>query len=195
MNGIRDFLVITGDPVGSNDRGKITGVFDVNSIRFMEYLKHMNEEVLQEEPVYYGGALNYAGVNPAAIAGRMKKKMEAGCEYFLTQPIFTEEDIDRIRELKEMTGARILCGIMPLVSYRNAMFMKNEMPGIHVSDEIVSRYQPDMSKQDAEEVAVKISLKVAEQLLEVADGFYLMTPFHRVALVNRIIDGIRKLLG
>ncbi len=195
VNGIRDFLVITGDPVGSNDRGKITGVFDVNSIRFMEYLKHMNEEVLQEEPVYYGGALNYAGVNPAAIAGRMKKKMEAGCEYFLTQPIFTEEDIDRIRELKEMTGARILCGIMPLVSYRNAMFMKNEMPGIHVSDEIVSRYQPDMSKQDAEEVAVKISLKVAEQLLEVADGFYLMTPFHRVALVNRIIDGIRKLLG
>ena len=74
VNGIRDFLVITGDPVGSNDRGKITGVFDVNSIRFMEYLKHMNEEVLQEEPVYYGGALNYAGVNPAAIAGRMKKE-------------------------------------------------------------------------------------------------------------------------
>ena len=195
VNGIRDFLVITGDPVGSNDRGKITGVFDVNSIRFMEYLKHMNEEVLQEEPVYYGGALNYAGGNPAAIAGRMKKKMEAGCQYFLTQPVFTEEDIDRIRELKELTGARILCGIMPLVSYRNAMFMKNEMPGIHVSDEIVSRYQPDMAKEDAEETAVKISMEVAEKLLEVADGFYLMTPFHRVALVNRIIDGIRKLLG
>lgn len=60
-NGIRDFLVITGDPVGPDNRGKITGVFDVNSIRFMEYLQHMNEEIFPDQPVYYGGALNYAG--------------------------------------------------------------------------------------------------------------------------------------
>ena len=195
INGIRDFLVITGDPVGSNDRGKITGVFDMNSIRFMKYLKHMNEELFPEEPVYYGGALNYAGVNVTAIADRMKKKMDAGCAYFLTQPIFTGEDIERIKELKRLSGGKMICGIMPLVSYRNAMFMKNEMPGIHVSDEIVNQYQPDMKKEDAEEVAVRISLEVAEKLLEVADGFYLMTPFHRVSLVNRIIDAIRKMLS
>lgn len=193
VNGIRDFLVITGDPVGPDDQGKITGVFDMNSIRFMEYLKHMNEEIFGEYPVYYGGALNYAGVNINAIAGRMRKKMDAGCAYFLTQPIFSEEDIQRIRDLKQMVNARIICGLMPLVSYRNAMFMQNEMPGIHVNDQIIARYRPDMSRQEAEDTAVTLCVDIARQLYDVADGFYLMTPFHRVGLVNRIIDGIREL--
>lgn len=191
-NGIRDFLVITGDPVGPDNRGKITGVFDVNSIRFMEYLQHMNEEIFPDQPVYYGGALNYAGNNIWAIAGRMRKKMEVGCSYFLTQPIFSEEDVQRVIELKEMTGAKIICGLMPLVSYRNALFMKNEMPGIHVNDEILNRYDPEMSREEAEDTAVVLCLDIAEALRRAADGFYLMTPFHRVGLVNRIINAIKQ---
>lgn len=193
VNGIRDFLVITGDPVGPEGRGRITDVFDMNSIRFMKYLQHMNEEVFGEYPVFYGGALNYAGVNIQAVAGRMREKMAAGCSYFLTQPVFSEEDVCRIRELKAMTGARILCGLMPLVSYRNALFMQNEMPGIHVNEEILSRYRPDMTREEAEETAVSICLETAEQLYDVTEGFYLMTPFHRVGLVNRIIAGIRRM--
>lgn len=191
-NGIRDFLVITGDPVGPDNRGKITGVFDVNSIRFMEYLQHMNEEIFPDQPVYYGGALNYAGNNIRAIVGRMRKKMEAGCAYFLTQPIFSEEDVQRVIELKEMTGAKIICGLMPLVSYRNALFMKNEMPGIHVNDEILNRYDPEMSREEAEDTAVALCLDITEALRGAADGFYLMTPFHRVGLVNRIINAIKQ---
>lgn len=191
-NGIRDFLVITGDPVGPDNRGKITGVFDVNSIRFMEYLQHMNEEIFPDQPVYYGGALNYAGNNIRAISGRMRKKMEAGCAYFLTQPIFSEEDVQRVIELKEMTGAKIICGLMPLVSYRNALFMKNEMPGIHVNDEILNRYDPEMSREEAEDTAVALCLDIAEALRGAADGFYLMTPFHRVVLVKRIINAIKQ---
>lgn len=191
-NGIRDFLVITGDPVGPENRGKITGVFDMNSIRFMEYLRHMNGEVFGEKPVYYGGALNYAGTNIDAVARRMQKKLEAGCSYFLTQPIFSEADIQRIYDLKGLVDAKIICGIMPIVSYRNAMFLKNEMPGIHVNDEIVSRYRQDMSREEAENVAVELSVSIAERLSDVADGYYLMTPFHRVGLVNRIINEIRR---
>lgn len=193
VNGIRDFLVITGDPVGVDNRGRVTGVFDMNSIRFMEYLEHMNEEIFGEYPVYYGGALNYSGVNKNAIANRIRKKMEAGCSYFLTQPIFSKEDIQRIKELKAMTEAKIICGLMPLVSYRNAMFMQNEMPGIHVDEQIISRYRPDMTREEAEETAVSLCVDIAEELYDAADGFYLMTPFHRVGLVNRIIDAIRKL--
>lgn len=192
VNGIRDFLVITGDPVGKDNRGQITGVFDMNSVRFMEYLKHMNEEIFGEYPVYYGGALNYNGVNKNAIADRMKKKRDAGCSYFLTQPVFSKEDIQRIRELKEMVDAKIICGLMPLVSYRNALFMQNEMPGIHVDEEIISRYRPDMTREEAEETAVSLCVEIAEKLCDPADGFYLMTPFHRVGLVNRIIDRIRE---
>lgn len=192
VNGIRDFLIITGDPVGKDNRGRITGVFDMNSIRFMEYLKHMNEEIFGEWPVYYGGALNYNGVNKNAIAERMRKKLQAGCSYFLTQPIFSGEDIQRIWELKGMVDAKIICGLMPLVSYRNAVFMQQEMPGIHVDEQIISRYRPDMTREEAEETAVSLCLEIAEKLYDAADGFYLMTPFHRVGLVNRIIQAVRK---
>lgn len=195
VNGIRDLLVITGDPVGRDDRGKITGVFDMNSIRFMDYLKHMNEEVFGNDPIYYGGALNYDGPNINAIISRMTKKMEAGCSYFLTQPVFSEGDIERIRELKQSTGAKIICGIMPIVSYRNALFMQNEMPGIHIDDTIVAKYKPDMSREDAEAVAIEVSVEIAGKLADIADGYYIMTPFHRVELVVKIMGMIREITG
>ena len=193
INGIRDFLIITGDPVSRDDRGAITGVFDVNSIRLMEYVKNMNREVFSDDPVYYGGALNYSGVNITAIAGRMKEKIEQGVSYFLTQPVFSEEDIARIKELKELVETKIICGIMPLVSYKNALFMHNEMPGIHVPDEVLFKYRPDMSREEAEQTAISVCVEAAKKLYGVADGFYLMTPFGRVNLVNRIIKEIKKI--
>lgn len=64
----------------------------------------------------------------------MRLKMEAGAQWFLTQPIYGQDDIDRLRELKEKSGGRIIAGIMPLVSRKNALFIKNEMPGIHVPE-------------------------------------------------------------
>ena len=67
---------------------------------------------------------------------RVKKKMEAGATFFMTQPAFCDEDIERIATIKKETGARILCGIMPLVSFKNASFMKNEMTGINVTDAV-----------------------------------------------------------
>ena len=191
INGIRDMLIITGDPVARDDRNIISGVFDMNSIKLMDYVKNMNEEIFQTEPVYYGGALNYAGVNIEAIVTRMQKKMQAGCSYFLTQPVYSDEDICRVKELKERTGAKIILGIMPLVSYKNALFMKNEMPGIHVPDELIGRYQQDMTREEAENVAVEVSVEIGKKTSGFADGFYFMTPFNRVALINRIIHKLR----
>ena len=193
INGIRDMLIITGDPVGRDDRGTITSVFDMNSIRLMEYVQNMNEEMFLEEPFYYGGALNYAGVNIDAIETRMRKKMEAGCSYFLTQPVYSDTDIARVQELKKRTGAKIILGLMPLVSYKNAMFMKNEMPGIDIPDEVVACFKPDMSREEAEKAAETICVAIGEKAKDFADGYYLMTPFNRVALVNRIIDQLRLL--
>ncbi|MGN0155412.1 MAG: bifunctional homocysteine S-methyltransferase/methylenetetrahydrofolate reductase [Lachnospiraceae bacterium] len=193
INGIRDMLIITGDPVARDDRNIISSVFDFNSIRLMEYVKNMNAETFREEPFSYGGALNYAGVNIQAIADRMKKKMEAGCSYFLTQPVYSDADINRVRELKNMTGAKIILGIMPLVSYKNAVFMKNELPGIDVPEDVIERYHLEMERSEAEETAVDISVEIGKKALDFADGFYLMTPFNRVALVNRIINRLREL--
>lgn len=191
INDIRNLLVITGDPVAREDRNVITPVFDFNSVKLMQYIQNMNREVFEGEPFYYGGALNYAGANIEMIVKKMQRKMDAGCSYFLTQPVYSDENIERVRQLKEMTGAKIICGIMPLVSLKNARFMKNEMPGIHVPDKIVERYTADMKREEAERTAVEISVEIGKKMADFADGYYIMTPFHRVQLVNRIINGLR----
>lgn len=191
LNGIRHFLIVTGDPVSRADRERVTSVYDFNSIKCMQYVKEMNQDVFAAAPLVYGGALNYHGANPDAIAERVRLKMEAGCGFFLTQPVYTSEDVERLKYIRERTHAKLMCGIMPLVSYRNAMFVRNEMPGIHVSDEIVVRYREDMSREEAEEVAVQVSLEIADRLYEIADGFYFMTPFNRTGLIVRIMQAIR----
>lgn len=91
-----------------------------------------------------------------------------------------------------MTGAKIIAGIMPLVSYKNATFMANEMPGIHVPESIVNLYSPDMSREEAEKVAVSVSLDIADKMREMTDGYYFMVPFNRVKLICDIIKQIRK---
>lgn len=106
--------------------------------------------------------------------------------------MYDEESIARIATIKEQLDTKILCGIMPLVSYRNAMFIKNEMPGIHVPEEVAAQYSPEMTKEEAEEVAVRISLDLMRKMKNVTDGYYFMVPFNRVSLIGRIIDEIKS---
>lgn len=187
MNGIRHTLIVTGDPVIRGDRERIRSVFNMNSIKLMEYLKTMNEEIFEEKPIFYGGALNQNTGSPEIIARRMRKKMEAGASWFLTQPVYNEAGIQRLRQLREMTGARILAGIMPLVSRKNALFMKNEMPGIDVPDAVLDLYPENDTREHYEEAAVKISLSLIDQLKDSCDGYYLMTPFNRTGLIRKIL--------
>lgn len=187
VNGIRNMLLVTGDPIPSEHRQSATGVFDFNSIQLMSRVNDMNAEHFSEEPMYYGGALNYGRGNLDVIINRMKKKIEAGAAYFLTQPIFSEEDVKRIAYIKERVDTKILCGIMPFVSYRNANFVKNEIMGIHVPDEVLNRYHPDMEKEEAENVGAALANEIIEKLSPYADGYYFMLPFNRVSLMDRIV--------
>ena len=153
----------------------------------VEYVKELNQEIFLQDAFSYGGALNQNQANEDQVMKRMQKKIDAGLSWFMTQPIYSDEEVEKLGRMKQELNTKILCGIMPLVSYRNAMFIKNEMPGIQVPDEIVAQYRPDMSRAEAEDVAVRISLSIMEKLEEVADGFYFMTPFNRVSLITRII--------
>ncbi|MBH1940575.1 bifunctional homocysteine S-methyltransferase/methylenetetrahydrofolate reductase [Mobilitalea sibirica] len=187
IHGIRNLLIVTGDPVPGDSRVSTTGVFDYNSIRLMEYVKEMNIEHFKTEPFYYGGALNHGRGSIEKVVARMKKKIDAGAKFFLTQPVYSIEDAERILRIKELVDTKILCGIMPLVSYRNANFIKNEFSGINVPDEIVNRYRPDMSKEEAELVGASIAREIMEFLEPVADGYYIMLPFNRVSLMEKIM--------
>lgn len=188
MNGIRNFLFVTGDPVPAGDRGSITSVYDYHSVTLMNYVRQMNREHFAEDPIAYGGALNYGRANIDAEIRRMQKKCEAGASFFLTQPIYSDEDMERIRYIKSRIDTKIICGIMPLVSYRNAVFMKNEITGINVPDEIIAQYDKDMSREEAQAVGVRIAVEIAEKLKETADGYYFMVPFNRAGMIAEIME-------
>ncbi len=188
MNGLRNLLIVTGDPVPGDDRKNVTGVFDYNSIRFMKYVTEMNAELFPEDGFFFGGALNYNFPNGEKVAERMEKKMEAGCSFFLTQPIFSDEDVERIKWLKERTGAKILAGILPPVSLKNASFIRNEMAGMNVPDSVMEKYRPDMTREGGEIAGAEIAKELMRKLDPYADGYYFMLPFNRVSLIERIFS-------
>ncbi|MBQ7863325.1 MAG: bifunctional homocysteine S-methyltransferase/methylenetetrahydrofolate reductase [Lachnospiraceae bacterium] len=187
MNGLRNLLIVTGDPVPGDDRKTVTGVFDYNSIRFMDYVTEMNKELFPEDTFFFGGALNYNYPNGEKVAERMEKKMAAGCSFFLTQPIFSDTDVERIKWLKERTGAKILAGILPPVSLKNANFIRNEMAGMNVPDEVIERYRPDMTREEGEIAGAEIAKGLMKKLDPFVDGYYFMLPFNRVSLMERIL--------
>ena len=186
IHDIRNLLLVTGDPIPADCRKTTTSVFDYNSIRLMQYVRELNVEHFETDPFVYGGALNYAGVNVDAIVKRMQQKIEAGASYFMTQPIFAKEDRERVALLKERTGATILCGIMPPVSYKNAVFVKNEIAGIRIPDEIVARYDAGMSKEEAEWVGVELARELMKEMDDFADGYYFMLPFNRISMIEKL---------
>lgn len=187
INNINNFLVITGDPIPSMVRSSVKSVFNFDSVGLMNIISDMNEDQFADKPVIYGGAINQGRVNFKVELARVKKKMDAGAAFFMTQPVFSDEDIDRLRQIKEETGARILCGIMPFVSLRNATFMKNEMTGINVTDEILSRYRADMTKEEGEETGIQIAKEIIAKTTDFVDGYYFSFPFNRVHMLEKII--------
>lgn len=187
INNINNFLVITGDPIPSVVRASVKSVFNFDSVGLMNIINDMNQEQFADKPVVYGGAINQGRANFKVELARVKKKMEAGATFFMTQPVFSDEDIERLRQIKEETGARLLCGIMPFVSLRNAAFMKNEMTGINVTDEILSRYRADMTKEEGEETGVRIAKEIIAKTTDFVDGYYFSFPFNRVHMLQKIV--------
>lgn len=190
INGINNFLIITGDPIPVMARQVVKSVFNFDSVGLMRIADEMNSEALKDSPLTYGGAINQSRRRIESEIKRVQKKMEAGAEFFLTQPVFTAEDAERLRRVKEETGARILCGIMPLVSRKNALFMKNEISGVNVTDEVIDRYPENADREDGENVGVELAKEMIAATRDFADGYYFSFPFNRTYLLKRIIQEV-----
>lgn len=188
INDINNFLIITGDPIPVMARQVVKSVFNFDSVGLMRIADEMNSEALKDSPLTYGGAINQSRRRIESEIKRVQKKMEAGAEFFLTQPVFTAEDAERLRRVKEETGARILCGIMPLVSRKNALFMKNEISGVNVTDEVIDRYPENADREDGENVGVELAKEMIAATRDFADGYYFSFPFNRTYLLKRIIQ-------
>lgn len=190
INGINNFLIITGDPIPVMARQVVKSVFNFDSVGLMRIADEMNSDALKNIPLTYGGAINQSRLKIESEIKRVQKKMDAGAEFFLTQPVFTEEDVNRLRRVKDETGARILCGIMPLVSRKNAMFMKNEISGVNVTDDIINRYPENATKEEGENIGVELAKEMIALTEDFADGYYFSFPFNRTYLLKRIIKNM-----
>ena len=123
---------------------------------------------------------------------RAVEKLENGMTGFLTQPVLSAQAVVNLKKTRETLGekAKILAGIMPVVSQRNAIFMENEVNGIHVDAEIIERFA-GLDRAQGEELGLEVSVKAAQAAAPYADGFYLMTPFNRIALMERLIARLK----
>lgn len=184
---IRNILAVTGDPIAMADKNNIKSVFDLNSFKLMELITTMNKEVFAGGPIHIGGALNLNGLNPDVELSRMFKKMDRGASFFLTQPIFDDNVINLLPQIKEHKNTKILGGIMPLVSYRNAHFLNNEVAGIRIPENIINKFDKDMGKEEAELLGIEIAVEIANKMKDHVQGFYFITPFNRVQMIMKII--------
>ncbi|MGI6113858.1 MAG: bifunctional homocysteine S-methyltransferase/methylenetetrahydrofolate reductase [Mahellales bacterium] len=191
IENIRNILAVTGDPVAAADRDEIKPVFNFNSLKLMEFITTMNNEVFSEDPVNIGGALNLNVPNPKVQVARARKKAEKGAAFFLTQPIFDDRVIDLLPQIIKHEGIKVLGGIMPLVSYRNALFLNNEVAGINIPDSIVKGFDKNMTREEGETLGIEIALSIADKIKEYVHGFYFITPFNRVEMIMKIINKIR----
>ena len=192
--GVREVLAITGDPIPTAERDEVKNVYQFNSRKLAQYIVSLageGREMPSPMPVF--GALNLNARNFDVELRRAGEKLENGMSGFLTQPVLSEQAVENLRRTRETLGSRakILAGIMPVVSQRNAIFMENEINGIHVEEEIIQQFA-GLDRAQGEELGLEISLKMARKALPYADGFYLMTPFNRVALMERLIARLKE---
>ena len=191
--GVREVLAITGDPIPTAERDEVKNVYQFNSRKLAQYIVSLAGEGREmPSPMTVFGALNLNARNFEVELRRAGEKLENGMSGFLTQPVLSEQAVENLRRTRETLGerAQILAGIMPVVSQRNAIFMENEVNGIHVAEDITEAFA-GLDREQGEALGLEISLKMAREALPYADGFYLMTPFNRVALMERLIARLK----
>ena len=191
--GVREVLAITGDPIPTAERDEVKNVYQFNSRKLAQYIVSLAGEGREmPSPITVFGALNLNARNFEVELRRAAEKLENGMSGFLTQPVLSAQAVENLKKTRETLGerAKILAGILPVVSQRNAIFMENEVNGIHVDEAIIQKFE-GLDRTAGEEMGLEVSVQAAKAAAPYADGFYLMTPFNRVALMERLIARLR----
>ena len=192
MENVHNVLAVTGDPIPTGDRGSVKSVYQFNSRVLAKFIRGLGESG-EAEPFFVCGGLNINAVRFDLELERAKEKMDCGVSAFLTQPVLSEQaalHLERARD--ELRGAKLIGGLFPVVSEKNARFLQSEVHGITV-DEAVVRAYAGLDRAHGEDMAVRLCREAASRISPFVDGYYMMTPFQRVELVCRVIRATRNL--
>ena len=192
MENVHNVLAVTGDPIPTGDRGSVKSVYQFNSRVLAKFIRGLGESG-EAEPFFVCGGLNINAVRFDSELDRAKEKMDCGVSAFLTQPVLSEQaalHLERARD--ELRGVKLIGGLFPVVSEKNALFLQSEVHGITV-DEAVVRAYAGLDRAQGEDMAVRLCREAASRISPFVDGYYIMTPFQRVELVCRVIRATRNL--
>ncbi len=193
--GLRNLLIITGDPPKVGNYPDVTGVFDVDSIGLITLAKRLNRGIdlggreLSGQTSFVIGA----GANPASTGlereiERCFLKAEAGADFFISQPVFDSEILLDFIERIRGTNIPLMAGIWPLASYRNALFLNNEVPGVSIPEHIMKRMEKTGTKEEAVREGILIAREILESVRSAVCGVQVSPPF---GVIQTAVDVIR----
>jgi len=195
--GLRNVLIITGDPPKLGDYPEAASVFDVDSIGLTRIVHRLNRgmdiagnTIGKPTSFFQGVGCNPGSLNFSEEMDRLQKKIEAGAEYVMTQPVYDHSTFEKfLRGYKKLgTQLPLLIGICPLASYRNAEFLHNEVPGMQIPDEILKR----MARPETQDLQRAEGIKIAQEALKEfrteVQGTYIMPPFNRADIALAVVE-------
>ncbi|KKI93587.1 homocysteine methyltransferase [Bacillus sp. SA1-12] len=198
--GLTDVLAITGDPSKIGDFPGATSVYDLSSFDLISLIKQFNEGVSYSgKPL--GAKTNFsvaAAFNPNVrhldkAVVRLEKKIAHGADYFISQPLYSNQQIIDVYEATRGLKAPIYIGIMPLTSSRNAEFIHNEIPGIKLSDSIREKMAAAGSdKEKARQEGIAIAKDLIDTAFDLFNGIYLITPFLQYDITVELTNYIHE---
>jgi len=187
--GLRNILIITGDPPKMGEYPDATGVFDLDSVALTAVLRDLNRGIdvggnrfSPAVRIATGVGVNPVAVNPEREMERFRQKVEAGAEFAITQPVF---DVKMLAGFLKAAGPfriPVIAGIWPFTSYKNAEFMANEVPGVVVPDSLLERMSRAKTKQHSRALGVEIATEMIEKTKDFVAGFAVSAPFGNVRM-------------
>jgi len=197
--GIDHVLAVTGDPARVGDLPGSSSVYDLTSFEIIRMIKQLNEGIAfsgkplkQKANFIVGAAFNPNVKHLDKAVKRLEKKVEAGADFVMTQPVYDPELIRQIAGMTKHIPIPIFIGIMPLASGRNAEFLHNEVPGIQLSDEVRAR-MAGLEGEEGRRTGVAIAKELLEEAMRWFNGIYLITPFLSYEMTVELVEHVWQL--
>ena len=195
--GLRNLLVITGDPPKMGDYPQATGVFDMDSIALAGVIRNLNRGIDLGGNMFSPPTTLVIGVGANPVATDLKREIEkfkqkvmAGAEFAITQPVFDAETLFRFLEAIEKFRIPIIAGIWPFTSMKNAEFMANEVPGVVVPAKLLERMSGAKTQQEGKTIGVEIARELIETIYDSVEGFAVSAPFGNVKIALAVLGKI-----
>jgi homocysteine S-methyltransferase len=192
---VRNILFVTGDPPKLGDYPHATGVFDADSIGMAAVQKRLNQGVdlggQSIDPQTF--AVIGVGLDPTALdrtreIDRFRQKIESGAEFAITQPVFDPDALLRMLDDVQHHGVPIVAGIWPLISYRNALFMRNEVPGVVVPDAVMERMAALTTREDQLAAGIEIARESVARVRDRVSGIQVSAPMGNIETAWAVIE-------